>query len=207
MNLGFSENERAGIYHSIYDSFYWYSHFDDTDYTHGRALEPGDGDVAAAPGRCAAAAVRVPQLRANGGGVSRRDREAEGSFGAASRGRAQGIGPAEEDRRGLRVALSAVDGKSGGAALDHLAKANELLFRTERAMLLPAGLPGREWFKHQIYAPGLYTGYGAKTLPGIREAAEAGRWEEANRQADALAGTLRAVRDQIEQAEKALSQL
>ena len=74
-------------------------------------------------------------------------------------------------------------------------------------MLLPAGLPGREWFKHQIYAPGLYTGYGAKTLPGIREAAEAGRWEEANREADALAGALQAVREQIEQAGTALGSL
>ncbi len=67
-------------------------------------------------------------------------------------------------------------------------------------MLLPAGLPGRDWFKNQIYAPGAYTGYGAKTLPGIREAAEAGRWEEANLEAEALAGVLRAVRSQIQHA-------
>ena len=74
-------------------------------------------------------------------------------------------------------------------------------------MLLAGGLPGRDWFKNQIYAPGAYTGYGAKTLPGIREAAEAGRWEEANREAEALAGVLRAVRSQIQQAEKALGRL
>jgi N-acetylated-alpha-linked acidic dipeptidase len=74
-------------------------------------------------------------------------------------------------------------------------------------MLLPAGLPGRDWFKHQIYAPGLYTGYGAKTLPGIREAAEAARWDEANRESEALVGVLRAVRTQIEQADKALGRL
>jgi N-acetylated-alpha-linked acidic dipeptidase len=74
-------------------------------------------------------------------------------------------------------------------------------------MLLPAGLPGRDWFKHQIYAPGLYTGYGAKTLPGIREAAEASRWQEANREAEILVGVLRAVRAQIDQADKALGRL
>jgi N-acetylated-alpha-linked acidic dipeptidase len=97
--------------------------------------------------------------------------------------------------------------KTSTAAADRLTAANELLFRTERAMLLPAGLPGRDWFKHQIYAPGLYTGYGAKTLPGIREAAEAGRWEEANREAEALVGVLAAVKAQIDQADKALGRL
>jgi len=84
---------------------------------------------------------------------------------------------------------------------------NEALIRTERAMLSEAGLPGRNWFKNQIYAPGLYTGYDAKTLPGIREAAEAGRWEEAYQQSERLVLTLRAVRSQIQRAEKALSGL
>ncbi|TDI42368.1 MAG: hypothetical protein E2P02_13120, partial [Acidobacteria bacterium] len=41
------------------------------------------------------------------------------------------------------------------------------------------GLPGREWFRHQVYAPGFYTGYGVKTIPGIREALEEESWEEA----------------------------
>jgi N-acetylated-alpha-linked acidic dipeptidase len=97
--------------------------------------------------------------------------------------------------------------KTSSASADRLIAANDLLFHTERSMLLPAGLPGRDWYKHQIYAPGLYTGYGSKTLPGIREAAEAARWDEANREAEALAGVLRAVRTQIEQAEKALGRL
>jgi N-acetylated-alpha-linked acidic dipeptidase len=41
-------------------------------------------------------------------------------------------------------------------------------------------LPGRPWFQHQIYAPGFYTGYGVKTLPGVREAIEQKKWQEAN---------------------------
>ena len=44
------------------------------------------------------------------------------------------------------------------------------LIRTERTLTLPDGLSGRPWFRHQIYAPGFYTGYGVKTLPGVREA-------------------------------------
>jgi N-acetylated-alpha-linked acidic dipeptidase len=49
---------------------------------------------------------------------------------------------------------------------------NTLLFQAEKQLLLQAGLPGRPWYKHSIYAPGLYTGYGVKTLPGVREAIE-----------------------------------
>jgi N-acetylated-alpha-linked acidic dipeptidase len=49
----------------------------------------------------------------------------------------------------------------------------------EQTLLSDEGLPGRPWFKHLIYAPGVYTGYGAKTLPGVREAIEERRWDEA----------------------------
>jgi len=53
---------------------------------------------------------------------------------------------------------------------------NKVLMRTERVLTRPEGLPNRPWFKHQIYAPGFYTGYGVKTLPGIREAVDAKNW-------------------------------
>jgi N-acetylated-alpha-linked acidic dipeptidase len=59
---------------------------------------------------------------------------------------------------------------------------NEKLLRIERGLTLPDGLPGRPWFQHQIYAPGLYTGYGVKTLPGVREAIEQKHWKEADEQ-------------------------
>src|SRR5213075_106581 len=64
-------------------------------------------------------------------------------------------------------------------AASELVRLNESLYRTERAFRHEAGLPKREWFKHLVYAPGLYTGYGVKTLPGIREAIEQNQWEEA----------------------------
>lgn len=56
---------------------------------------------------------------------------------------------------------------------------NKKLFQAEQQLLLPEGLPRRGWFKHSIYAPGFYTGYGVKTLPGIREAIEQRNWSEA----------------------------
>ncbi len=89
---------------------------------------------------------------------------------------------------------------SGKLPTEKLAKVNEIIGRTERALLLPDGLPGRPWYRHQIYAPGLYTGYGAKTLPGVREAVEAQRWEEANQQARRAAQALHAIAERVEEA-------
>ena len=53
-----------------------------------------------------------------------------------------------------------------------------LLQGLEQALTSDDGLPGRPWYRHLIYAPGLYTGYGAKTMPGVREAIEQGHWDE-----------------------------
>ncbi len=70
---------------------------------------------------------------------------------------------------------------------------NDLLLAIERGFLRPAGLPGRPWYRHQLYAPGFYTGYGVKTLPGIREAIEQGDALTAQRMADALEASLLAI--------------
>ena len=62
--------------------------------------------------------------------------------------------------------------------------------RLERALSRNEGLPGRPWYRHHVYAPGFYTGYGVKTLPGVREAIEQRKWAEANAQVVILAGVL-----------------
>jgi N-acetylated-alpha-linked acidic dipeptidase len=75
---------------------------------------------------------------------------------------------------------------------------NDGLAVSERKLLSDAGLPGRPWVKHLIYAPGTYTGYGASTLPGVREAIEAGRFDEAKQQLDVLVKSLNDEADFIE---------
>jgi len=82
---------------------------------------------------------------------------------------------------------------------DRLRKVNALLMETERAMTRDAGLPRRPWFKHEVYAPGFYTGYGVKTLPGIREAVEQRAWTEADEQIRVVAGTLDHVSDVLQE--------
>lgn len=79
-------------------------------------------------------------------------------------------------------------------------KQNELdamLIQTERLLTRSQGLPRRDWFRHQIYAPGFYTGYGVKTLPGIREAIEQRDWKEAEEQIGIAAKTLDGFSDQL----------
>ena len=74
-------------------------------------------------------------------------------------------------------------------------------------MTLANGLPGRDWFKHRIYAPGTYTGYGVKTLPGIREAVEGDRLDEAAKQSEEVIHVLKTLNAQIGEAERLLSSL
>jgi N-acetylated-alpha-linked acidic dipeptidase len=68
---------------------------------------------------------------------------------------------------------------------------NQKLLESERLLTDAAGLPRRPWFQHQIYAPGFYTGYGVKTLPGVREAIEEKQWDEAGREIERAAKVLR----------------
>jgi N-acetylated-alpha-linked acidic dipeptidase len=72
----------------------------------------------------------------------------------------------------------------------------------EAALTDPRGLPGRDWFKHLVYAPGLYTGYGVKTVPGVREAIEQNHWDEANQYTVITAAALTAYCDRLDEATK-----
>ena len=74
------------------------------------------------------------------------------------------------------------------------------LMNSERSMLSSDGLPRRGWFKHQIYAPGFYTGYGVKTLPAVREAIEQRDWKEATEQIAVVARTIENAAEAIDRA-------
>jgi N-acetylated-alpha-linked acidic dipeptidase len=69
---------------------------------------------------------------------------------------------------------------------------NAMLVVLEQTLTTPHGLPGREWYQHMVYAPGMHTGYGVKTLPGIREAIEERRWDEANQYVGVVSRALNA---------------
>lgn len=82
---------------------------------------------------------------------------------------------------------------------------NKILYQSEQKLLTPSGLPRRDWYKHTIYAPGFYTGYGVKTLPGIREAIEQRNWKEAQAQIEIVTKSINDYSKQVEAATKIIS--
>ena len=74
----------------------------------------------------------------------------------------------------------------------------------EQTLIHPQGLAGREWYRHMIYAPGLFTGYGVKTLPGIREAIEERQWQDVDRNVTMVASVLEAYSSRLDQAATAM---
>jgi N-acetylated-alpha-linked acidic dipeptidase len=183
LNLSYGGGAQAGIYHSIYDSFDHYRRFSDTTFTYG---------VAEAQ-TLATAALRLadaPILPFEFGAVARTYRTYADEIEKAAKADAR---TRTLDLTAVRTSLDRLDGaaraweRAYAAAMTRfatsdarglqrhateLAAINRLLYQTERLLTDEAGLPERAWFRHLIYAPGFYTGYGVKTMPGIREAVE-----------------------------------
>ena len=94
--------------------------------------------------------------------------------------------------------LASLDTPGADANLERL---NAALTGLEQTLTDPKGLPGREWYRHMLYAPGFHTGYGVKTLPGIREAIEERRWDEANLYIGVVSRALNAYSASLDRAE------
>ena len=219
LNLGYGGEDGSGIYHSVYDDFYWYTHFSDKDFVYGRALAQTAGTAVM---RLAGAELLpydfddfTDTIRRYIEEITRLAREKRDQIVERNRQIDEGVFAATEDPREKTVAppkeavppflnfaplengLAALQrttelydqalaraAENGGAALASAAlrDANAHLIAVERALTLDDGLPNRPWFKHQIYAPGFYTGYGVKTLPAVRESIEQKQWQLADQQ-------------------------
>lgn len=83
------------------------------------------------------------------------------------------------------------------------ARVDAVLMKMERALTREEGLPRRPWYVHHVYAPGFYTGYGVKTLPGVREAIEQRQWKEAEEQIVILARVLEGFAREVDRATEA----
>ncbi len=208
LNLGFGGESGGGIYHSIYDSYYWFTKFSDGDFTHTRALAQVAGTAML---RLADADI-LPFEFTNF--VETVDRYVEEVTRLAATNKPTtpvDLKPLREAMQQLRRSADGYDralraAASNGGKVSELKALNRLLYQSERKLVSAAGLPRRDWFKHQIYAPGFYTGYGVKTLPGVREALEQKNWSEASSQAIIISKTLAALAAQIEEATKTLQQ-
>jgi len=204
LNLGFGAGD--GVYHSIYDTPAWYQQFSDGDRTYSKALTQV---MTLSILRLADAPVLPFDFSSLSASVSRWIEEIRKLL---PRGNVKvDLRPVFAQLTRLSAAAKAYDeelsawSKRGGAP-EKLGKVDESLRKTERALLTADGLPRRDWYRNQIYAPGMLTGYSSKTLPGVREAVEAQQWDEANQQTRKLAETLRAAAAQVEEAARLLKQ-
>jgi N-acetylated-alpha-linked acidic dipeptidase len=208
LNLGFGGEGGGGVYHSDYDDFYWYTHFSDTTFVYCRTLAQVDStilmrlaDAPVLPFEFGRLASTVGRYLDEIDKLPNQKRKPDLSKVRAEVARLQKTSTAFDS------AYNRATPKLAAASASKLASINEMLYKSERDLTLDPGLPGRPWFRHRIYAPGMYTGYAVKTLPGIREAVEAGNPDQAEQQAAQVVQVLRALNDQVEQAGKLLGAL
>lgn len=191
LNEQFEGQTKGGVYHSLYDSVYWYRHFSDGTHADGRALSQWTSTALL---RFSDASILPFEFGHFASTVTKYlDDIAKQADNAGHKLELDALRKQLDDLKAkgqnYEALLETAEMKTSldPAKLTHL---NEDLMRTERALIRPDGLPGRPWYKHQIYAPGMDTGYAPKTLPGLREAVEAKNWKLAQQQAAILEVTL-----------------
>ncbi|MEO5590261.1 MAG: transferrin receptor-like dimerization domain-containing protein [Gemmatimonadaceae bacterium] len=227
MNMGYGGEDDGGIYHSIYDDFYWYTHFSDTAFVYGRALAQTAGTAVM---RLASAdllpftfgnlaetardyATELQRLRdSRSDAITEVNRSIDdGVYRAVNDPHDPVAAPARKvappqfnfapllnaldsltsaAKRYDRAAAMLSAGSMPAAKLSSLKSVNVKLLQAERALTSADGLKGRPWYRHMLYAPGFYTGYGVKTMPGVRESIEQGSWGEVDAEISRVAAAL-----------------
>ena len=243
VDVRFGGEGGEGQYHSIYDDFYWYTHFADPQFIYGRALAQTAGtaimrlaDADLLPfdfsGQADTFKTYVKELekllKTEQDDARERNTELdEGVFAAISGPQKPMQPPTRMDvppainfaplQNGVEALQKAAqrydaalkkfteDGRS--VPTPRLAALNEKLYKSERLFLSDKGLPGRPWFKHQIYAPGAYTGYAVKTMPAVREAIEQYKWAEATEGVTIVGAILQKEAAAVDEAAAQLEQL
>jgi N-acetylated-alpha-linked acidic dipeptidase len=207
LNTGFGGEGGGGVYHSIYDSFYWYTKFSDGTFEYGRALAQTNGTIVM---RLADADVLPFEFTNLADTVARYADEIDKLALRSSPPKEINLAPLNSAVRSLadsarryEDALSKASAK-GFQSVKQAKALNELLYQSERKLTNERGLPRRTWFKHQIYAPGFYTGYGVKTIPGVREAIEQKQWSDVDPQVKNASAVLQALASQIDAATRML---
>jgi N-acetylated-alpha-linked acidic dipeptidase len=227
LNIGYGGENDANAYHSVYDDFYWYTHFIDTDLSYGRALAQTGGttvmrlaDADVIPYEYTGLAETIAkyvtelekQLKEQQEEIAERNLELkEGVFSAIADPHKTSTPPPHETappymnfaplkngvesikRSAERYEAAVAKAQGANAAALSPQALNSLnidLLRIQRTFLTERGLPERPWFKHQVYAPGAYTGYGAKPIAAVREYMDEKKWSEAEAQVPAVAKVL-----------------
>jgi len=244
LSVEFGGENDGTQYHSIYDDFYWYTRFVDTDFVYGRALAQtigtaiirlADADLVPVDYSPQAEAIAKYEaelekiLKDKQDEFTERDLELhEGAFAAANDPRRPTVPPPVEvvppymnfapmknaiellkksaERYSKALAAWQREG-SPAVSVDKLQAINTDLIAVPRLFLSEKGLPARPWFKNQIYAPGAYTGYGAKPIAAVREYMDEKKWKEADAQIPQVAQVIENVAGGINKAAADLESL
>ena len=241
LDISFGGEADADAYHSIYDDFYWYTHFVDPEFAYGRALAQTGGTTVMRlanadliPYEYTGVADNIGKyvtdleklLKDKQEEITERNLElSEGLFTAVADPQKKSVPPPKEivppfmnfaplkngvesikksaERYQAALAKAQADG-SPALPQPVLDSVNASLMKIQRTFLTELGLPRRPWFKHAIYAPGAYTGYGAKPLAAVREYMDEKKWEEAEAQVAPLGKVLQNVAAAIDSASEQL---
>jgi N-acetylated-alpha-linked acidic dipeptidase len=230
LNLGFGGEDGGGDYHSIYDSYDHFIRFKDPTFEYGIALAKTAGratlrlaDAQRLPfdfetfyktvnGYLSEVITLLDNMRKATDTKNQMIREKRFLYASDPAKKFVAAKPEDPvpylDFSALQNAVAKLERAaaefdkraSGAITVSADNELNKLLYQSEQKLLTETGLPRRPWFRHTIYSPGYYTGYGVKTLPGIREAIEQRNWQEADQQVAVAAQTLTSYAENIEKA-------
>ena len=202
INLGFSSSN--GIYHSRYDSHWFFTTHGDPGFAFG---EKQAELVAIFLTRMANADVLPFTYTSTTETIDRYLDELDEELKKRDLNESINLATIHAANAELQATATVLDGEirrisqMSAAEIDRQSESikqlNNLLLKAEQGFLHQDGLPGRPWYRHQIYAPGFYTGYGVKTLPGVREAIEKKDVGEAERMTIVLVEALDQVRQTL----------
>ncbi|RLA27896.1 MAG: folate hydrolase, partial [Gammaproteobacteria bacterium] len=225
-NLGFGGEAPGGSYHTLYDTYEHYTTWKDPGLVYGATLAKVTGRatlrLANAPrlpfeflglaDNVASYVAEIEKLADSMREETARTNQliADGVYEVALNPNRK-FGPPTENApvpyfnfaplknalNRLEAAATAFDASSAANA-GTTEEINNLLYTSERLLTRDEGLEGRTWYKHHIYAPGFYTGYGVKTIPGVREAIEQREYEKVAPQIEIAAGVLNGMAERIE---------
>ncbi|NNK19963.1 MAG: folate hydrolase, partial [Flavobacteriaceae bacterium] len=227
LNIGFGGENAGGEYHTIYDTYPHYKRFKDPEFAYGVTLANAAGRIVLRIANADVLPFEFKQWQSTVEGylkevMDETDKKrqavekhnklvAQNAYQLAADPRKPFVKPELKeavpylDFSPLQNSLAQLGQRIEeleGLELESLPAnkqeaLNKVLKETEQILTESSGLPRRPWFRHQLYAPGFYTGYGVKTLPGVREAIEQNNWEEAQQQIEKLSGTFLAMDEHL----------
>ena len=227
LNIGFGGENEGGEYHSIYDSYDHYSKYKDPGFAYGVTLAQTAGRAALRLSEADALPFDFTALHKTVKGyinelMNNVEQMREKAKVENELVNTKAYAVAADPTEGLKLptivadvpyidfasilnaltrlekSAQQVEQIKANADAQKLAAINAKIYAAEQSLLMSNGLPRRPWYKHSLYAPGFYTGYGVKTIPGVREAIEQKDWSETRTQIEEVAAAINRLATYLE---------